>query len=88
MKKLLYRIFIWPPNFPFALILGIYFMCKIYKHTGIVEMEFIENDDITNNSRLKEYIKKVYPLHFKVFVSVVFWCYIIFHYTDASELFC
>ena len=65
------------PNAPIYIVLSIYILIKIYNHTGVIEMEFIENDDLLKNNELRDYIHYIYPNHIKYAVAAFFYAWII-----------
>ena len=60
MKKIVNKIFIKIPNFPFALVIGIYCWYNIY---------FRNRQDTFLDSEIEEMISYLYPLA----ISVIFW---------------
>lgn len=77
-KKILKRL-ILIPNLPFILIFIGYIVYKIYKHTGIVEMELKSGEEMLTDE-LKKYIMERYPKHLQIFIAVFFyiWLYLNF----------
>ena len=64
------------PNIPFILIVLIYVIIQLYKHTGVVEMEIIDTEDLMKGD-VKEYIDNAYPEHFRYFIAILFYSYVI-----------
>ncbi len=63
------------PNLPFIVVLLIYVGIKISRNTNMIEFEMEENPKIT--TELKDWIDKVYPKHFRLFIAVLFYSYIL-----------
>lgn len=74
LKKVI-KPFIILPNIPFIIALAIYVLVNIYKHTGFVEMEFIEDDDLMND-KIKDHINDIYPKHFRYAAALIFYTWV------------
>ena len=73
MKKIIKHL-ILIPNLPFIIIISIYVVVNLHRHTGAVEMEFIEEDeDLLSNSSIRKYIEEIYPKHFRYFIAILFY---------------
>ena len=73
-KKVL-KPFIIIPNLPIAIALTIYVLVNILRHTNIVELEFLEDDDLITD-KIKEHINEIYPKLFRYFVAIVFYMWV------------
>lgn len=67
--------FIILPNLPFIIVLSIYILVNIYIHTGFVEREFINDDDLLND-KIKNHINDIYPKHFRYAVAIFFYVWV------------
>lgn len=76
IAKLIFGLFIILPNLPFAIILAVYIAVKTYKHTGYLEMGFINIDELFNDE-IKKYIDAVYPSHSKYVVAFIFYLWLV-----------
>jgi len=73
LKKIL-KPFIIVPNMPFVIILAVYILVNIYKHTSYVEMEFIDDELI--NDKIKKHIEDIYPKQFRYLVALIFYLWV------------
>tara|TARA_R110002033_G_scaffold135357_1_gene174896 strand:+ start:140 stop:388 length:249 start_codon:yes stop_codon:yes gene_type:complete len=71
LKKAI-KAFIILPNLPFIIAVAIYILINIYRHTGSIEMEFNEDDDLLTD-KIKNHFKDIYPKHFVYFVALIFY---------------
>lgn len=80
MNKIL-KFIVYFPNLPFVILLSIFLFIKVAISTGFTELlikKQIEGTVLTDE--LKEYMSNIYPIHFKIFVSVLVYGFIIFRY--------
>lgn len=76
------RILTLIPNLPLIIILAIYLFIKIYRNTGIIEMEFIEEGDEILTKDIRDYIKSLYPKVLLYSVAVMFYGWLIINYIN------
>jgi len=75
-KKIL-KPFILIPNIPFAIIMSIYILIKVYKHTGYTEMQIIkEKEGKILNDEIKKHIEKIYPKYFRYTIAFIFYLWV------------
>jgi len=74
--KILKWIFIGIPNIPLIIVVTIYVVYNIWKHTGIVEMQMQEDGDFLTKE-LKDHINKMFPKVLFRSIALCFWLYII-----------
>lgn len=66
------------PNFPIIVVLSIYILYNINKHTEAFEIEMAEDDEIMSNE-IKEHIQHIYPKPFKYFIAISFYIWLGFY---------
>jgi len=76
MKKILKTIVIIP-NLTLMTLLSLYIIYRIYKETGMVEMEFFDSEDLATED-IKNHVKDYYPKSLQYFVAVMFYLWLIF----------
>jgi len=74
--KFIFHTLIFIPNLPFVFILMLVELFKLLKQGR----ELLEFEDIELQKEFVLYISKIYPLHFQIFVAVIFYLTIITKY--------
>jgi hypothetical protein len=76
MKKIFKLIFIGIPNIPLIIVMIIYVIYNMFKHTGMVEMHMQEGGDFLTNE-IKDHLYKMFPKVLFRSIALCFWLYVI-----------
>jgi len=72
--KILKGIFIGIPNIPLIIVILIYVLYNLFKHTGVVEMQ-MQTSFLTKE--IEEYLLEMFPRTLFVTTAIMFWSYIL-----------
>jgi hypothetical protein len=76
---------IFIPNLPFFIVLAVYVLHNINKHTGPTEMNFIDNNNLMNDKIIK-HINKIYPKRFRYVLAFIFYLWIMLNILQQTIL--